>query len=178
MRYPKKLTNLNTSGFGHLVLLIALVVVVAVGGVGYAVYRNQQKAHATNYAAIMTGGPSFPGGSITACKTYTATGYNINAYYFKPATAKNAYYRIQTQRPVKTGGTIAGNGIRVNTVSSVQNTAFYYNVVGGLSASMNTAAADQVYVEVGTLVNGRTTTRGHFNGAWVTPQSVKTLPHC
>jgi hypothetical protein len=73
-----KRTMLNTKGFGHVELILIIVVIVALVGVGGLVYSKHNKAHASSWQAITSsngGGdlvPSWPssaGVKASACVT-------------------------------------------------------------------------------------------------------------
>ena len=65
----------NSSGFGHIEMLILVVAVVVIGGVGFFVYQNQNnktaKAHAGGWSTI-----AYAAGAVNS-----STGYTVQACY-------------------------------------------------------------------------------------------------
>ncbi|HUD06118.1 MAG TPA: hypothetical protein VMR18_04370 [Candidatus Saccharimonadales bacterium] len=77
MKIPRR-TKLNSKGFGHVELLLVVVLVVALAGVGYFVYQHDKKtvtvhAGSYKYIGVFDGsaltGSDLPNMSVYVCRT-------------------------------------------------------------------------------------------------------------
>jgi uncharacterized protein (UPF0333 family) len=90
----------NTSGFGHIEMLLLVVAVVVIGGVGFFVYQNQNKktaskstAHAGGYTPLY----NYSGITTSACKTYNSVYggiYTVKVLFTKAATTPAYTYDV------------------------------------------------------------------------------------
>ena len=106
MKFIKKLNN---KGFGHLELLLVIVVVALVAGTGFFVYQHHKKhdiAHAGSYTPLIdyfTGKTQYHGISVFACKTYTPVFggvYNLTILYVKKPSTPSYEYDAWVFQPV------------------------------------------------------------------------------
>ncbi len=86
-------TKLNEKGFGHLEIVLLIVVVLAIGAGGFFVYKHSHKttvAHAsgTTYLGY------YYGVTVSACATFDSyyDVYHVTTYFNKPASGAPKYY--------------------------------------------------------------------------------------
>ncbi len=97
----------NTSGFGHIEMLLLVVAVVVIGGVGFFVYQNQNKktskALAGSWALLGTQNINNSTVNLFACAQYTPWG-STPAWTIKEAMAQsNQYAKIELYSGVVPG---------------------------------------------------------------------------
>ena len=86
MKITNKLKT-NTSGFGHIEMLLLVVAVVVIGGVGFFVYQNQNKKTASKSTAHAGGWTKVEKGRYcTNSKCTTSIGFNSFACYDNSTT--------------------------------------------------------------------------------------------
>lgn len=128
-----KLTKLNSKGFGHVVALLAIAVIVVAAGAGFVVYKHQHKAHAAAYDYI---GNSW-GMYFYACKTYSpAYGgvWGVKALYTKPTNVQGKY-QLEVVRNSR-------------VISNQVGSAWFNNTVASLSTSASIPLHDEVEIFV------------------------------
>ena len=122
----------NTSGYGHIEMLLLVVAVVVIGGVGFFVYQNQNnktaKAHAGGYTTL----GSSSGITASACKTYNSIYggiYSIKVLFIKEASTPaynydvfdinelNGAYSQRTTSNAYNAGTLAAVSINMSVVN-------------------------------------------------------------
>ena len=121
----------NSSGFGHIEMLLLVVAVVVIGGVGFFVYNNSNKktaSKATAHAGGYTKVGSANGVTISACQTWNSAWggiYTVKVLFTKKATTPANTYDVYTQN---------GNVISQRTKSN----AYYAGTVAGVTINVAT----------------------------------------
>jgi len=133
----------NSSGFGHIEMLLLVVAVVVIGGVGFFVYQNQNKktaskstAHAGGYTTL--GSSNGNGVTVSACKTYNSIYggiYTVKVLFTKAATTPAYNYDVFD---------LGGN----NFTQSQRTTsnAFYAGTVAAVTINMSVVNKDLVVI--------------------------------
>ena len=138
----------NSSGFGHIEMLLLVVAVVVIGGVGFFVYNNSNKktaskatAHAGGYTTIGMG----RGLTVSACKTYNSVYggiYSVKVLITKAATTPAYQYDIfdigktgaisqRTTSNAYYAGTVASVTINISVVNADAVDWGAYGYIGG-----------------------------------------------
>ena len=129
----------NTSGFGHIEMLLLVVAVVVIGGVGFFVYNNSNKktaskstAHAGGYTTLT----SDHGITTSACKTYNSVygGIYTVKFLFTKAAASTAYYY----------DVVDVNGITGAGSQRTFSNAYYAGTVAGATINMSVVNKDKI----------------------------------
>ncbi len=131
----------NTSGFGHIEMLLLVVAVVVIGGVGFFVYNNSNKktaskstAHAGGYTPL---GSQY-GITTSACKTYNSAWggfYAVKVLINKAATTPAYTYDVYDR-----------NGITGATSQRTTSNAYWAGVVAGVTINMSVVNQDYIVV--------------------------------
>jgi len=131
----------NSSGFGHIEMLLLVVAVVVIGGVGFFVYNNSNKktaskstAHAGGYTTL----GSYSGITASACKTYNSVYggiYSVKVLITKAATT-----------PAYTYDVYDWNGITGAISQRTQSTAYYAGTVAAVTINMSVANRDSILI--------------------------------
>jgi hypothetical protein len=137
--------KLNSKGFGHVELILIIVVIVALVGVGGLVYSKHNKAHAGGWTLIAGTGAS---GTqyIKACHTYSANYYGFGAVneitvqFWKPGSLQNVWYTAYNTR-------LNPNGI-------ANGTSWFYGVVAQESVNQSVLLNDKISIDTGTGARG------------------------
>ncbi len=117
----------NTSGFGHIEMLLLVVAVVVIGGVGFFVYQNQNKKTASKATAHAGGYTQLSGAwntnkiTVSACKTYTNIWggiYSVKVLFTKAASTP-AYTYIAYDYNITVSQNTTSNAYYAGTVAAV-----------------------------------------------------------
>ena len=135
----------NSSGFGHIEMLLLVVAVVVIGGVGFFVYNNSNKktaskstAHAGGYTTL----GSTNGITASACKTYTNIWggiYSVKVLITKKATT-----------PAYTYDVLDINGITNAISQRTYSYAYYAGTVAAVTINMSVVNKDRIEIYYGT----------------------------
>ena len=138
----------NTSGFGHIEMLLLVVAVVVIGGVGLFVYNNSNKktaSKATAHAGGYTRLGSRHGITTSACKTYNSAWggfYAVKVLFTKKATIPAPSYQVFDQ-----------NGITYAISQVTQSTAYYAGTVAAVTINMSVVNKDKIFFSDGWVSN-------------------------
>jgi hypothetical protein len=130
MKILNKQKKLNSKGFGHIEILLAIVVLVGIVGAGVFVYARQHKAHAGSFTYLGVRSNI----NMYVCKTYVnAYGgvYQVTAQFTKAASSTPLTYRLYVQRPPA-----------YTTISDTQNNAYLFGTVAQLKANASVYNGD------------------------------------
>ena len=134
----------NSSGFGHIEMLLLVVAVVVIGGVGFFVYNNSNKktaskstAHAGGYTTL----GSTNGITASACKTYTNIWGGI--YTVKVLITK------ATSTPAYNYDVFDVNG-NFAVYQRTTSTAYYAGTVAAVTINMSVVNKDRIEIYYGT----------------------------
>jgi hypothetical protein len=143
----------NSSGFGHIEMLLLVVAVVVIGGVGFFVYNNSNKktaskatAHAGGYTYLY----SNYGITTSACKTYNSAWggfYAVKVLITKAATTPAYKYDV-----------FDVNGITSAYSQRTTSTAYYAGTVAAMTINMSVVNRDQIVIYAPSLANSANTT--------------------
>jgi len=132
----------NSSGFGHIEMLLLVVAVVVIGGVGFFVYQNQNKktaskstAHAGGYTIIGTSS----GITASACKTYNSAWggfYAVKVLFTKAATAPPFPYSVDVH-----------NGITGAISQEKTSNAYWAGTVAAVTVKISVVSKDGVWID-------------------------------
>ena len=138
----------NSSGFGHIEMLLLVVAVVVIGGVGFFVYNNSNKKTATKSTAHAGGyttlGSTY-GITTSACKTYnSARGgfYAVKVLFTKDATLLRGPYNVYVVNG-KTGA------ISQRTFSN----AYYAGTTATVTINMSVVNNDIIWITAPDFTN-------------------------
>jgi hypothetical protein len=131
----------NTSGFGHIEMLLLVVAVVVIGGVGFFVYNNSNKktaskstAHAGGYTKL----GSTSGITVSACKTYNSVYggiYTVKVLITKAASTPAYKYFVYDVNGIT-------NAISQDTTSD----AYYAGTVAAVTINMSVVNKDSITI--------------------------------
>ena len=131
----------NSSGFGHIEMLLLVVAVVVIGGVGFFVYNNSNKktaskstAHAGGYTTL----GSSNGVTASACKTYNSVYggiYTVKVLFTKAATTPAYTYDIYDR-----------NGITGAISQRTTSNAYYAGTVASYTINMSVVNKDGITI--------------------------------
>ncbi len=161
----------NTSGFGHIEMLLLVVAVVVIGGVGFFVYQNQNKKTASKATAHAGGYTQLSGAwntnmiTVSACKTYnsvyggiytvkvlitkaaTTPAYTYDVYdrngTISQRTTSNAYY-AGTVAAVTINMSVVNNDMLSAQTNEGKNSYQYYIYPGNGTGSANVKGINQI----------------------------------
>jgi Tfp pilus assembly protein PilV len=131
----------NTSGFGHIEMLLLVVAVVVIGGVGFFVYQNQNKktaSKATAHAGTPTKLGESQGIMTSACKTYSSVYggiYSVKVFITKNVNTTAYAYDISDRN-----GTTSA--ISQHTFSA----AYYAGTVASYTINMSVVNKDYITI--------------------------------
>ena len=115
----------NSSGFGHIEMLLLVVAVVVIGGVGFFVYQNQNKKTASKSTAH-AGGWNY-GYIGTATNGYYGVTYTVKACRILQATGFGKLWSINTLAAISpANATVASHSGVVVNVSEQHNASGGY----------------------------------------------------
>lgn len=138
--------KLNSKGFGHLALLLVIVVAAVVVGSGVVVYSKNHKAHASSWTYVTSYGKSASQRvTASACRRLISNAYGgvyqvTVLFSWEKITPPVAYYAWAT---VGSSGTLASGKSGSNTASQGKALSGYI----GFTASR--ARNDYVRVQIG-----------------------------
>ena len=131
----------NSSGFGHIEMLLLVVAVVVIGGVGFFVYNNSNKkttskstAHAGGYTTLGL----HSGIKVSACQTYNSVYggiYTVKVLFTKAATTPAYTYQLWDV-----------NGITNAVSQSTTSNAYYAGTVASYTINMSVVNRDHVII--------------------------------
>jgi hypothetical protein len=140
----------NSSGFGHIEMLLLVVAVVVIGGVGFFVYNNSNKktaskstAHAGGYTYLT----NISGITTSACKTYNSAWggfYAVKVLFTKAATTPAYTYDVYDK-----------NGITGAISQRTSGNAYWAGTVAAVTINMSVVNKDNIQYSVNV---GATTT--------------------
>jgi hypothetical protein len=155
----------NSSGFGHIEMLLLVVAVVVIGGVGFFVYNNSNKktaskstAHAGGYTTLGLSS----GITVSACKTYNSVYggiYSVKVLITKAATTPAYRYDVSDM-----------NGITKVYSQHTNSTAYYAGTVAAVTINMSVVNRDEITINAPSLTNSANTVYYIIPGtAWNQP---------
>jgi len=131
----------NSSGFGHIEMLLLVVAVVVIGGVGFFVYQNQNKktaskstAHAGGYTKL----GSSNGITVSACKTYNSVYggiYTVKVLFTKAASTRAQQYDVYDY-----------NGITKAYSQRTTSNAYYAGTTAAVTINMSVVNKDYIFI--------------------------------
>ena len=139
----------NSSGFGHIEMLLLVVAVVVIGGVGFFVYNNSNKktaskstAHAGGYTTL----GSYNGATVSACKTYNSAWggfYAVKVLITKAASTPAYDYDV-----------FDTNGINNAYSQRTSSSAYWGGTVAAMTINMSVVNRDYITIHMKTFWNG------------------------
>ncbi len=152
----------NSSGFGHIEMLLLVVAVVVIGGVGFFVYNNSNKKTASK-ATAHAGGYTILGNAAgittSACKTY-------NSVYGGIYTVKVLFTKAATT-PAYTYDAYDVNGINNTKSQETKSNAYYAGTVAAVTINMSVVNKDSIF------------TYSMNSAAWIVPGgSINQITTC
>ena len=131
----------NSSGFGHIEMLLLVVAVVVIGGVGFFVYNNSNKktaskatAHAGGYTTLGLSS----GITASACKTYTNIWggiYSVKVLITKNVNTPAYWYDVSDI-----------NGITQTYSQHTHSNAYYAGTVASYTINMSVVNRDYISI--------------------------------
>ncbi len=150
----------NTSGFGHIEMLLLVLAVVVIGGVGFFVYNNSNKktaskstAHAGGYTTVKYGS----GITTSACKTYNSAWggfYAVKVLFTKAATTPANYFFVYDV-----------NGKTGAQSQTTNSNAYYAGTVAAVTINMSVVNQDSIYYSTS-------------GGGWIGPGNINQITTC
>ena len=131
----------NSSGFGHIEMLLLVVAVVVIGGVGFFVYNNSNKktaSKATAHAGSYTKLGSTDGITTSACTTYSSARggvFTVKVLFTKAATTPAQQYVVYDQ-----------NGKTYAISQLTQSTAYYAGTAASVTIKMFLVNRDYINI--------------------------------
>ena len=145
----------NSSGFGHIEMLLLVVAVVVIGGVGFFVYNNSNKktaSKATAHAATALPTPldlSHSGITVSACKTYTNIWggiYSVKVLITKNVNTPAYWYDVSDI-----------NGITQAYSQHTHSNAYYAGTVASYTINMSVVNKDYILIDAPSINNSANT---------------------